>query len=64
MLVVQPIYFCEGDSHSDSVVAVRAIKREKDDCGAYFRAVCIVRAFDRTDRTAFAKAGYGFTSLF
>src|SRR5215470_3859019 len=61
MLVVQPIYFRERDSHSDCVVAVRAIKREKDDCGAYFRAVYVVRAFDRT---AFAKAGYGFASLF
>jgi hypothetical protein len=61
MLVVQPIHLCERDSHSDSVVAVSAIKREKDDCVAYFRVVCIVWAFDRT---AFAKAGYGFASLF
>jgi hypothetical protein len=42
MLVVQPFYLCERDSHSDRVVAVSAIKREKDDCGAYFQVVCIV----------------------
>jgi hypothetical protein len=39
MLVVQPLYFRERDSHSDSVVAVSAIKRETDERVAYFRAV-------------------------
>jgi len=39
MLFIKPIHLCEREPHSDSVVAVSAIKREMDDCGAYFRAV-------------------------
>jgi hypothetical protein len=39
MLVVQSIYFCERDSHSDSVVAVSAIKREKNERVPYFPVV-------------------------
>jgi hypothetical protein len=41
MLVVQPIYFRERDSHSDRIVAVSAIKRKTDERVAYFRAVSI-----------------------
>jgi hypothetical protein len=36
MLVVQPSYFRERDSHSDHIVAVSAIKRETDERVAYF----------------------------
>jgi hypothetical protein len=36
MLVVQPIYLCERDSHSDRVVIVNTIKRETDERIAYF----------------------------
>jgi hypothetical protein len=61
MLFVQPIYFRERDSHSDGVVAVRAIKREKDDCVAYFRPVRLGCAFDRI---AFADTIYGLASIF
>jgi hypothetical protein len=61
MLFVQPVYLCERDSHSDSVVAVSAFKREKNDCSAYFRAVGLGRAFDRI---AFANVIYGFASIF
>jgi hypothetical protein len=41
MLVVQSIYFCERDSHSDSVVAVSAIKREKNERVPYFPVVSV-----------------------
>jgi hypothetical protein len=61
MLVVQPIYFCKRDLHSDSVVAVSAIKREKDERVPYFPVVGVGWAFERI---AFAKVVYGFASLF
>jgi hypothetical protein len=41
MLVVEPIYLRERDSHSDRIVAVSAIKRKKDERVAYFRAVSL-----------------------
>jgi len=41
MHFVQPIHLRERDPHSNRVVAVSAIKREKDDRGAYFRSVLL-----------------------
>ena len=61
MLSVQPFQLCERDPHSKRVVAVSAIKREKDDRGSYFPAVFLGRAFDRI---ASANAVYGLASIF
>jgi hypothetical protein len=41
MLSVQPIRLRERDPHSNRVVVVSAIKREKDYRGSYFSAVVL-----------------------
>jgi hypothetical protein len=41
MHLVQSFHLCERCPHAGFVVAVSAIKREKDDYGAYSRAVVL-----------------------